>query len=187
MKLIETDIPDHEDDLDAETVVPPRPPRRRVAVSLLLTVSLLASTVGVIFLVFPKRDNEILTVAMESHVESESAADFELQSPNAEELRAWTIGVLGRTVPWPGVVTGSILGVRQVEVFRRPMAQLVVELGGERVSVLALRARDTPPRLREKIDEGLYARSWRRKKWTLIAVGREDTRKIWLAALRKKR
>ena len=66
MKLVEPEIP-HGDEEVLEIPRPPRPERRRVYVSLALTLGVLAATVAAVYLAFPKRDNELLTEALEAH------------------------------------------------------------------------------------------------------------------------
>ena len=177
MKLVESDIPD--------SVVPPhlpapRAPKRRVAVSLALTISLLAAMVATVYVVFPRRDNEVLAIAIRRH---QSAGDYDLTKPSAGEVRAWTLGVLRTKVPWPALDTVEPLGVRTLQIFRRPAAEVRVVAGGQEVSLFALRARDAPPRKLRKVVDEQVAISWRHKKWTLVAVGPSESEDVWRAVL----
>src|SRR5262245_22649562 len=101
---------------DAALVTPPRPPHRRVSVSLLFTLSVLIGTVVTIYLVLPARHNVLLTAAIERHRETD--VSWERQEPTPGEARAWALGILGKDVPLPDGAT-RIIGVRRVEVLHR--------------------------------------------------------------------
>jgi hypothetical protein len=179
MKLIETEI-EHEADEDAEAEhpTPPRPERRRVYTSLVVTLSVLVTIVVVIYLLFPKRDNELLDAAFDAH---ENPVGFELVSPGAAELDAWTVGVLGQA-PWP-MIRGEVLGARSFAVLREKVALIRCRVEGTEISLLATKARDALPRTHRRSRDGLFAVSWRRGRWTLAAVGPTSSAKRWTAAV----
>lgn len=180
MKLIETEIEHETDDEEGPPPqpAPPRPEHRRVYVSLLLTFSVLVATVVAIYAVFPKRDNELVEEAIAAHRDPGAS---ELTAPSAAELDAWTLGVLGQ-VPWPDV-EGDILGARSLTVLQRKVALVRYRIGGDVVSLLAARARDAPPRTHRRREGELYAVSWRRGRFTLVAVGPASSARRWSAAL----
>lgn len=172
MKLIETDSP-HGDEEVAEVPRPPRPERRRVYVSLALTGGVLAATVVAIYLLFPKRDNEALTEALEAH---RSAGRYQLEKPTKAELAAWTVGVVGDQVPWPDV---EVVGTWQIRILRRPAALVRYRVGTDEVTLMAMRAWDAPPRKYRRVDGAELAVSWRRGRWTLIAIGPASSAERW--------
>ena len=60
MKLIEAESTGPVEG-DEALVTPPRPPRRRVSVSLLFTLTVLIGTVVTIYAMFPARHNVLMT------------------------------------------------------------------------------------------------------------------------------
>jgi hypothetical protein len=175
MKLVETDSP-HGDEEVAEVPRPPRPERRRVYVSLALTLGVLAATVGAVYVAFPKRDNEVLHAALDAHREG---GPFELEAPSASELGAWSVGVVGHKVPWPDAPGLEIVGTRRLQVLRRPAALARYRADGDEISVMVLRARDAPPRTYHRSDAGDLAVSWRRGPWTFVVVGPAADAEKW--------
>jgi len=174
MKLVESDVPDRP---TGEHPAPPPPPHRRVAVSLVFTLSVLIGTVAVIYTVFPKRNNEVLDIAIEQHRHPDT---FELVEPSRGEIVAWSVGLYGRAIPWPKVTEGVHLeGAYAMRVFRRPAALVRLSVDGQPVTLMAMKARDWPPRHRENHDDELIAKSWRSGKWLFVAVGREDLEARW--------
>lgn len=167
MKLVETDSP-HGDEEVPEVPRPPRPERRRVYVSLLLTGTVLAATVGAIYVVFPKRDNELLNLALEAHREG---GPYELVKPSPKEMVAWTVGVVGDRVPWPEAAGMEIVGTRRLRLMRRSVALARYRIGQDEVTLMVLRARDAPPRKYHRADGDEVVVSWRRGAWTFIVVG----------------
>src|SRR3954471_20332579 len=101
---------------DAPLVTPPRPPHRRVSVSLLFTLTILTGTVVAIYLAFPARHNVLMTEAIEQH--HDAAPAWDLPAPSPVELRAWAIGLLGKDPPLPAA-TAKVLGARRIEIFDR--------------------------------------------------------------------
>src|SRR3954471_9626035 len=79
-------------------LLPPRPPHRRVSVSFLFTMSVLIGTVVLIYVLLPARHDLLVTETISHHRDSGS---WELESPSAEKLRGWAIGVVGPGVPLP--------------------------------------------------------------------------------------
>ena len=76
MKLVEAEA---EGPIEGETaiVTPPRPPHRRVSVSLLFTLTVLIGTVVAIYLMFPARHNVLLTEAIAQPPATEQAWDLD--------------------------------------------------------------------------------------------------------------
>lgn len=180
MKLVETDIP-HGDEEVSEAPRPPRPERRRVYVSLALTLSVLVATVTAVYVAFPKRDNELLTEAIDTH---RAGGELDLERPSTGELKAWTVGAVGEMVPWPEPTAEvTLLGTRRIRVLKRPVAVVLYRVGKDEVTYMAMRARDAPPRKYRREDDGDLAVSWRRGPWTLVAVGPAATQAQWRKGL----
>ena len=177
MKLVETDSP-HGDEEVAEVPRPPRPERRRVYVSLALTLGVLAATVVAVYVAFPARNNELLTEAVEAH---RQPGPFQLERPSPAELKAWTVGVVGGSVPWPGDL--QVIGTWQIRILRRPAALVRFAVGTQEVTLMAMRAWDAPPRKYRRHDGDELAISWRRGPWTLVVVGPADEEQRWKASL----
>ena len=179
MKLVEAESEGPVEGDDA-LVTPPRPPHRRVSVSLLFTLSVLIGTVVTIYTVVPPRHNLLLTEAIEHYREGEPAWD--LAAPTAPELRAWAIGVIGKDVPLP-VAAAAIIGARRIEILNRHAAVIRLQLGGDLVTYVVTRARGIAPDHSERVDGDVRAVGWRRGPFTCIGVGPDATAKTWLAAL----
>lgn len=177
MKLVETELP-HGDEEVAEVPRPPRPERRRVYVSLLLTLGVLAATVAAVYTAFPKRNNEVVTEALEAH---RKRGPFQMEKPSPAELKAWTVGVVGGSVPWPDDL--EVIGTWQIRILRRPAALVRLSVGGAEVTLMAVRAWDAPPRKYRRHDGEELAISWRRGPWTLVAVGPAALEDRWKASL----
>jgi len=167
---------------DEPRVTPPRPPHRRVSISLLFTLSVLIGTVVTIYTVLPARDDVLATEAMHHHREVPTAWD--LDAPTAAELRAWAIGVVGKGVPLPGE-TATIVGARRIVVLRRGAALIRLQVGGEPVTYLVQNARGIAPEHVEHKDGDLRAVAWRRGKYTFVAVGPDASASAWLASVAK--
>lgn len=164
---------------DAPLVTPPRPPHRRVSVSLLFTLTVLTGTVVAIYMTFPARHNVLMSAAIKSHHATEPAWD--LTSPSATELRAWAIGVVGKDVPLPAPTT-TIIGARRVELFDREAALIGTKVGADDVTYLVQRARGVAPDHTERDDGDLHAIEWRTGPFTCVAVGPGATANAWRAA-----
>jgi hypothetical protein len=179
MKLVETDSP-HGDEEVAEVPRPPRPERRRVYVSLALTMTVLVATVAAVYFAFPKRDNELLHAAVEAHREG---GPYELERPSAAELSAWSVGVVGHRVPWPEAGGLEVVGTRRLNVLKRPAALARYRVGQDEATVMVLRARDAPPRKYRRAEGDELAVSWRRGPWTFVVVGPAGRADEWRARL----
>src|SRR5262245_4422052 len=83
---------------DDALVTAPRPPHRRLSVSLLFTLSVLVGTVVAIYTLLPARNDLMVTTAIAHHADT---TGWDLEAPSAGELRAWAIGVVGKGVPLP--------------------------------------------------------------------------------------
>lgn len=181
MKLVDAEVT-QETEGAPDIPRPPRPPRRRVYTSLLLTLTVLIGTVAVIYAVFPNRHNEVLTWAVEAHLDASESEETRggLDSPTGNEIRAWSQGIFGEQVPWPEVDASLVPKSATVRtVFKRDLALVRYELDGEPVSVAFWRARDAPPRVLRRTEDGLHVVSWRRKRFTCIVIGPEASRETW--------
>lgn len=164
---------------DAPLVTPPRPPHRRVSVSLLFTLTVLVGTVVAIYLRFPARHNQLMTEAMASHAEAEPSWD--LVAPTPAELRAWAIGVVGKNPPLP-LPAAKIVGARRVTIFSRAAAVIGTEVGSDQVTYFLQRAQGLAPDHAERIDGETQGVSWQNGPYTCIAVGPTASVKTWRAA-----
>jgi hypothetical protein len=179
MKLVEAESTGPVEGEDA-IVTPPRPPHRRVSVSLLFTLSVLIGTVVTIYTVFPARHNVLVTEALARHRDASPAWD--LVAPTSGELRAWAIGVVGTDVPLPSP-TVKVVGARRLELLNRSAALIRFEIGGDQVTYLAQHSRGIAPEHGERRDGDLRAIAWRRGPFACVAVGPEAHAAVWLAAL----
>jgi hypothetical protein len=176
MKLVDTEIPHREDDEVGEPTLPPRPEKRRVHTSLLFTFAVLVGTVVVVYGVFPKRDNQILTVVIAEH---EDPSALELERPDRSELSAWTLGVLGRAVPWPDRPDLEVVGARVVTILKQPAALVRYRAGQDEVTLVAMRPREAVRRKHHRETGVLYGRTWRRGRIEFAIVGPHATRDRW--------
>jgi hypothetical protein len=177
MKLVESDVV-HADD-DGEVTLPPRPERRRVYTSFLVTFSVLVATVFSVYHLFPPRDNELLTVAIDAY---QQPGPYEIERPSDTQLLAWGTGVVGERAPFPAPAPGiTLVGVRKVKILNRPaaMVRYRFEDDGSEVSYFVSRPRDVPPRRYQREDGDLHAVSWRSGRWTLVLVGPAASRDRW--------
>lgn len=184
MKLVEAESTGPVEGDDA-LVTPPRPPHRRVSVSLLFTLTVLVGTVVTIYAAFPARNNVLVTAALEYHRETNPTWD--LAAPNPAELRAWLIGVVGKDVPLPGDGTAAapaIIGARRLEILNRSAALIRVRVGDDDVTYLVQHARGIAPERSERSDGSLRAVAWRKGPFTIVAVGADATAASWRAAFR---
>jgi len=175
MKLVEAEA---EGPIEGESAVvtPPRPPHRRVSISLLFTLTVLTGTVVAIYLVFPARHNVLLTEAIAQHGREQA---WDLASPSLPELRAWSIAVVGKDAPLPGVAP---VGARDVEILDRRAALMRVVVGGEEITYLVQHARGIGPARAERVEGDLVAMAWRRGKFACVVVGPKTTSAAWLPA-----
>jgi len=175
MRLVEAEAEGPIEGEDA-VVTPPRPPHRRVSISLLFTLTVLIGTVVAIYLVFPARHTVLLTEAIAQH---ERAQEWDLASPTLVELRAWAIGVVGKGAPLPGVAPA---GARELEILDRRAALMRVAVGGEEITYIVQHARSVAPARVERTDGELLAVAWRRGEYLCVAAGPKATAPAWLAA-----
>ncbi|HEY5945974.1 MAG TPA: hypothetical protein VIV40_10815 [Kofleriaceae bacterium] len=168
---------------DDPRITPPRPPHRRVSVSLLFTLSVLIGLVVTIYLVLPARHNVLVTEAIEHHRDTELAWD--LEAPTAVELRAWAIGVVGKNPPLPADVS-TVVAARRVEVLNRPAALMKLQIAGEQITYLVQNSRGVAPQHADKHDGDLRAVEWRSGKFACVAVGPDSSAATWLATFKQK-
>lgn len=168
---------------DEPRVTPPRPPHRRVSVSLLFTLSVLTGLVVAIYVLLPAREDHLMSEAVRYH----RAADepWDIDAPSASELRAWAIGVVGKGVPLPAEAT-QIVGARRIEVLRRPAALIRLQIGGQPVTYLVQHSRGIAPDHVERSDGDLRAMSWRKNKYTFAAVGPAASVSEWTTAVSRR-
>jgi hypothetical protein len=167
---------------DDPRVTPPRPPHRRVSVSLVFTLSVLIGTVVTIYMVLPARNDVLATEAIHQH--RDVPTSWDLETPTAAELRAWAIGVVGKGVPLPQEAT-SIVGARRIEVLRRAAALIRLQVGSDQVTYLVQNARGIAPEHVEHRDGDLRAVAWRRGKYTFVAVGPDASAGTWLTSVNR--
>ena len=176
MKLVEAESEGPVEGDDA-IVTPPRPPHRRVSVSLVFTLLVLTGTVVSIYMVFPARDNVLLTEALDEH---RSPPAWDLTAPSPPELRAWAIGVVGKDAPIPA--TGDVIGARRVDIHDRPAALLRIKIGSDDVTYLVQHARGISPDHSERTEGEVFAMEWVSGRFTCVAVGPSATRDRWAGA-----
>lgn len=164
---------------DAPLVTPPRPPHRRVSVSLLFTLTVLIGTVVAIYVTFPKRDNVLVTEAVDRH--HDARAPWDLPRPTPNELRAWAIGVVGEIPPLPDA-KATIIGARKISVLAHEAALIRVRIGNDEVTYLVQRTRGVAPKHADRVDGNMQAIAWRTPAFTLVAVGPVVTARTWRKA-----
>ncbi len=180
MKLIDAEITQEEEGAP-DIPRPSRPARRRVYTSLLVTLSVLFGTVGIIYNVFPNRQDEVMTLTMQAHMEP---GESELESPTNMQIRVWSLGVFGESAPWPETKDGLVpKGANALRIFKRDLAIVHYELDGAPLTVAMLRKRDPMPRSLRRTKDGVHALSWGQKRFNVIAVGPEKTKDSWTKRL----
>ncbi len=180
MKLMDAEITQEEEGAP-DIARPSRPARRRVYTSLLVTLSVLFGTVGIIYTVFPNRQDEVMTLAMQAHGEPGKS---ELASPTGMQIRAWSLGLFGESAPWPEAGEGLVpKGASALRIFKRDLAIVRYELNGEEVIVAMLRKRNPMPRTLRRTENGLHAISWGQKRFNTIVVGPAATKDVWTKRL----
>ncbi|MBA2545126.1 MAG: hypothetical protein H0V17_36115 [Deltaproteobacteria bacterium] len=158
---------------DTPLVTPPRPPHRRVSVSLLFTLTVLVGTVVAIYLRFPTRNTVLMEEALQRHQDQPA---WDLVNPTAGELRAWAIGVVGRDPPLP---RDSVTGARDLEVLGHRAAMIRFVIDGEPITYLVQFTRVIAPEFSDHTVGDLHAIAWRQGLFTCAAVGPEATSKRW--------
>jgi hypothetical protein len=179
MNLVEAEATGPIEGEDA-IVTPPRPPHRRVSVSLLFTVSVLVGTVVTIYSVFPP-EGDLAGEALAAAREGQTAADVQLASPG--ELRAWMTGVIGEGAPLPPASV-HVLSARRVRLVHHDAALLHVRTGDVDATYVVQTAREGEP-ARDVFDAGdLRAIAWRAGGFACAAVGPAASADRWQAAIR---
>lgn len=166
---------------DEPRVTPPRPPHRRVSVSLLFTLSVLIGTVVTIYTVLPARHGLLATETIRYH---RSPPSWDIDAPTAGELRAWAIGAIGKGVPLPPE-DAKVIGARRVDILRRSAALIRLQVGADQVTYLVQNSRGIKHDHVEHHDGDLRAVGWRHGKYSMIAVGPDASADAWLAAVKK--
>jgi len=171
---------------DAALVRPPRPPHRRVSVSLVFTLTVLIGTVVTIYAMFPARHNLLMTEAIAHH--QDPGAAWDLVSPTRDALRAWMIGAIGKDAPLPGEAA-TVIGARQLDILNRAAALIRLRIGDDEVTYLVQLPRGIAPEGAERVERGeagaaLRAVAWQRGRFTVVAVGADATAARWRAVLR---
>jgi hypothetical protein len=180
MKLVEAEAEGPIEGEDA-VVTPPRPPHRRVSVSLLLTLAVLVGTVVTIFLVFPARHNVMLTEAVAQYRDSQPTWD--LSAPSEAELHAWAIGIFGKDVPLP-TAGAQIVGAKTIEVLNRRAASIRIHVGDDDITYLVQHAHGIVPEKMERTDGDLLGIQWLHGSYICAAVGPQSSVRIWRPILR---
>lgn len=186
MKLVEAESTGPVEGDDA-LVTPPRPPHRRVSVSLVFTLTVLIGTVVTIYATFPARHNMLMTEAVAHH--GDPGASWDIVAPGADALRAWLIGAIGTDAPVPGDAAGAaipVIGARQLQILNRTAALIRLRIAGDEISYLVQRARGIAPEGAERAEGALRAIAWRHGRFTVVAVGPDASAARWRAALRRK-
>lgn len=175
MKLVEEEVTGPVEG-DAALVTPPRPPHRRVSVSLLFTLTVLIGTVVTIYMVFPARHNVLVTEAFERHRDASPTWDLTNLSPT--ELRAWVVGVAGKDAPLPrdGM---TVIGVRHFDVLNRPAGLIQLRVGADDVSYLVQHVRGISQERIERQDGDLRAIGWHQGKFSIVVVGPDASASSW--------
>lgn len=180
MKLVEAEATGPVEG-DAALVTPPRPPHRRVSVSLLFTLTVLTGTVVTIFAMFPARHNVLVTEALSHH--ADPSPTWDLATPGPDALRAWLIGAVGKDAPLPanGSASVSVLGARRLEILNRSAALIRLRIADDDITYLVQRARGIAPEGAERLDGALRALAWRSGRYTIVVVGPDATSPRWRA------
>lgn len=184
MKLVEAESTGPVEGDDA-LVTPPRPPHRRVSVSLVFTLTVLIGTVVTIYAMFPARHNILMTEAIARH--GDTSPTWDLAAPGPDVLRGWMIGVVGKGAPLPGegtAVTPAVVGARQLRILNRAAALVRMRIGEDDVTYLVQHARGIAPERSERVDGALRAMAWRKGPFTIVVVGPDATAPRWRAAFR---
>jgi hypothetical protein len=164
---------------DAALVTPPRPPHRRVSVSLVFTLSVLVGLVVAIYMVFPARHNVLATRAIELHRDPPA---WDLATPSAEALGAWALGAVGKGTPVPAL---PAIGAARIDVLERPAAAVRFRIDGDEVTYVVGHAGRISPQHSEVHDGDLRAVTWPRGAFVCVGVGPDASAARWIAALQR--
>jgi hypothetical protein len=178
MKLVEAEAEGPVEG-EAAVVTPPRPPHRRVSVSLVFTLSVLIGTVVTIYLVFDARHNVMLTEVLVQH---RAAASWDLEAPTPDRLDAWGVGVFGDRLPMPPKSI-PVVGARKIEVLNRNTAVIRLKIGADEVTYMVQHAKGIVPEQTERGDGDLRAVQWLSGVFICAAAGPDASSKMWRAAL----
>jgi hypothetical protein len=165
MKLVEAESEGPVEGEDA-IVTAPRPPHRRVSVSLVFTLSVLIGTVVTIYVVFPARKNVLVEEALAHHRDTE----WDVTAPTPAELHAWSIGVVGPGVPVRAPDSWTIVGAKRLHVLNRNAALVRYDVGGSPITYVVQHAHGIAPRRDEISDGDIRAVAWRRGAFSCAAV-----------------
>jgi hypothetical protein len=182
MKLVEAEAEGPVEGDDA-LVTPPRPPHRRVSVSLLFTLSVLTGVVVAVYTLFPARHNLLVTEAIDRH--RDPPATWDLASPSPAELHAWALGAAGKDVPLPAGQL-AVIGARRLELHEHGAALIRLRVAGEEVTYLVQHVRGIAPEHQERTDGDLRAVAWVHGRFVCVAVGPDATAASWLPVVEAK-
>ncbi|HEY4245002.1 MAG TPA: hypothetical protein VGM88_34540 [Kofleriaceae bacterium] len=174
MKLVEAESTGPVEGEDA-VVLAPRPPHRRVSVSLLFTLTVLVGTVVAIYTLFPARHNELVSSAIAAH---RSPPSWDLASPSPSAFSAFLLGAAGKDAPQPppGAV---VIGARHVTVLDHGAALIRLHIGADDVTLLIQHSRGISPDTAERTDGDLRALMWHRGPFLVVAVGPDASSAAW--------
>ena len=178
MKLVEAESEGPVEGDDA-LITPPRPPHRRVSVSLVFTLSVLIGLVVTIYVVFPARHNVFATRAIELHRDPPA---WDLASPAPDTLGIWALGAVGKGAPvppWPAI------GASRIDVLERHAAAIRFKLDGDEITYLVGHAGRISPEHSELHDGDLRAVTWLHGAFVCVAVGPDATASSWAPAIQK--
>ena len=183
MKLVEAEAEGPVEGEEA-VVTAPRPPHRRVSVSLLFTLTVLTGTVVAIYMVFPARDRALLAEAVQRY--RDPTPPWDLPAPSPDATRAWVMGVAGKDAPLPALDAPgvSVIGVRQIQVLDRRTAILRLAIAGEQVSYMVQHARGIAPARTDRAEGDLRAVAWSHGAYSCAAIGPSASAERWLAVVR---
>lgn len=180
MKLIEAEAVGPVEGEEA-IVTPPRPPHRRVSVSLVFTLTVLIGTVVAIFLVFPARHEVFLSEALARH---RTQPAWDLATPTGAEARAWATGLVGAKAPLPVLDANvKVIGVSRIELLDRPAALLRLAIGPDEVTYIVQPSRGIAKKADQRTAGDLRAVSVRRDGYSAAAAGPAATADRWLASI----
>ncbi len=180
MKLVEAESTGPVEGEEA-VVTPPRPPHRRVSVSLLFTLTVLVGTVVAIYVVFPARNEVVLKAAFDRHA---AAPAWDLAAPTGAEARAWAWGVVGRAAPLPQLdAPVRVIGVQRIELLDHPAAVMRIERDGVPMTYVVQTSRDGAVVRVDRDRDGLHGVAWRGAGFTTAAVGARPQTGQWFPLL----
>lgn len=161
---------------------PPRTERRGAPLSLLFTLSVVVGTVVAIYALLPARDDVVSAEAARLH--RAPPGRWDLEHPRPDQLRAWSIGVVGTGAPLPAA-RAIVIGARRIDVLDRAAVLIRLLVGADPVSIVVQPARGITPDRVERHDRELRSVAWRRGRFSLVAVGADATAGRWLRALER--